>query len=194
MDAAVQAAMARWPDVPDCYGWLHLDARGQWRIGPERAPIQHPGLRAFIGRNYAHDVQGNWFFQNGPQRVFASLEAAPWILTLNDCNTGLVTHTDVRVPPPESLWLGDDGRIYAPSPLGPASIDDRDLPTVLELLMAGARPDDPDTWVEAWQELAPTGRISTRLWDRPVSLCRFRDDPAIPLGFIRTPLPEDETR
>ena len=30
MDDIVRQAMAKWPHVPACYGWLGLDARGQW--------------------------------------------------------------------------------------------------------------------------------------------------------------------
>ncbi|MBP7581842.1 MAG: DUF2946 family protein, partial [Vogesella sp.] len=30
MDALVLAAMDKWPNVPAVYGWLRLDARGQW--------------------------------------------------------------------------------------------------------------------------------------------------------------------
>ena len=30
MDDIVKAAMAKWLNVPDCYGWLGLDARGRW--------------------------------------------------------------------------------------------------------------------------------------------------------------------
>jgi hypothetical protein len=28
MDEMVKRGMARWPDVPDVYGWLSLDRRG----------------------------------------------------------------------------------------------------------------------------------------------------------------------
>ena len=30
MDDIVKAALAKWPNVPHCHGWLGLDARGQW--------------------------------------------------------------------------------------------------------------------------------------------------------------------
>ena len=30
MDDIVKQAMAKWPNVPACYGWLGLDGRGQW--------------------------------------------------------------------------------------------------------------------------------------------------------------------
>ncbi|MDN5842991.1 MAG: DUF2946 family protein, partial [Alcaligenaceae bacterium] len=96
MDAQVIAAMARWPDVPDVYGWLSLSVQGQWRIHPEgrawsQSDTDLAGLSTtdlageaitntqfieFIDRNYAVDAAGRWYFQNGPQRVYARLDAA----------------------------------------------------------------------------------------------------------------------
>jgi hypothetical protein len=43
MDEAVRQALARWPDVPDCFGWLSLSRRGEWQL-PD-GPIRHAGLR-----------------------------------------------------------------------------------------------------------------------------------------------------
>ncbi|MGE8368274.1 DUF2946 family protein [Cupriavidus sp.] len=91
MDDSVKQAMARWPNVPNCYRWLALDRRGQWRMRNEYAqqhglsgdPIRHEALIAFIERNYQHDERGAWYFQNGPQRVFVSLAYAPWIARLH---------------------------------------------------------------------------------------------------------------
>ncbi|SFC86294.1 Protein of unknown function [Cupriavidus sp. OV038] len=92
MDDIVKQAMARWPNVPNAYGWLALDRRGQWRLRNEFAqehglsgdPIRHEALIHFIERNYTHDARGAWFFQNGPQRVFVSLGYAPWIVRMHD--------------------------------------------------------------------------------------------------------------
>lgn len=90
MDDIVRQAMAKWPNVPNCFGWLALDRRGQWRMRNEFAqanklsgdPIRHAPLIDFIVRNYAHDDAGQWFFQNGPQRVFVALDYTPWIVRL----------------------------------------------------------------------------------------------------------------
>ncbi|MDZ7937715.1 MAG: DUF2946 family protein [Rhodoferax sp.] len=95
MDDLVRQAMAKWPNVPDCYGWLGLDARGHWYMrddaaqaqgsfasgqpGAKGSRLQHEKLIAFIDRNYAADPRGQWYFQNGPQRVFVELEATPWV-------------------------------------------------------------------------------------------------------------------
>jgi hypothetical protein len=91
MDDIVKRAMAKWPNVPDCFNWLGLDRRGNWclrddatqALGPfpmSRGDVlEHTGLIDFIGRNYAKDDSGRWFFQNGPQRVYVELEATPII-------------------------------------------------------------------------------------------------------------------
>ena len=77
MDDIVKQAMARWPNVPHVYGWLSLDRRGVWRI--KNDTVTSELIAAFIGRNYASDDAGRWFFQNGPQRVFVALEYTPFI-------------------------------------------------------------------------------------------------------------------
>ena len=76
MDPSVLSAIRKWPDVPDVFGWLSLDLRGNWRLKGD--VIANPGICEFIGRNYAADPHGRWFFQNGPQRVFVSLAYAPF--------------------------------------------------------------------------------------------------------------------
>ena len=90
MDDIVKAALRKWPNVPDCYDWLALDARGDWYMRDDRVQhagpfpqvkgsrINHDKLREFIHRNYEADARGAWYFQNGPQRVYVWLEAAPW--------------------------------------------------------------------------------------------------------------------
>jgi len=77
MDDTVRRALERWPGVPAVYGWLALDRRGEWRLrNPASGAFERIGnaaLRAFIARNYAADARGAWYFQNGPQRVYARL-------------------------------------------------------------------------------------------------------------------------
>jgi hypothetical protein len=87
----------KWPNVPDCYGWLALDRRGQWRMRDEFTQlnnlpgqvIEHTALKEFIARNYACDAVGRYFFQNGPQRVYITLAATPWIVRILPSNKGL---------------------------------------------------------------------------------------------------------
>lgn len=95
MDDIVKQALAKWPHVPHCYGWLGLDARGNWYLrddaaqalggfasgvpGAKGSLLQHAKLIEFIQRNYASDAIGQWYFQNGPQRVYVELQATPWV-------------------------------------------------------------------------------------------------------------------
>lgn len=100
MDDIVRQAMVKWPNVPDCYGWLGLDARGNWYMRDDRAQacgafasaiagakgslLQHAKLIEFIERNYSADTRGCWFFQNGPQRVYVELEVTPHVWRIDN--------------------------------------------------------------------------------------------------------------
>ena len=128
MDDMVLAAMKKWPNVPACFGWLGLDARGDWYMrddsaqtagtfGDPASPIaakgsrlQHQGLIGFIGRNYTSDQQGRWYFQNGPQQVFVELESAPWVLHF-DTAQRVVTHTGQPFEVTQA-WTDEHGRVY----------------------------------------------------------------------------------
>ncbi len=129
MDDIVIKAMGKWPNVPACYGWLGLDARGDWYLrdltvqAQGRFPqikgekIVHSKWIAFMGRNYAADANGCWFFQNGPQRVFVELEVTPWVFRFGKTVTELISHTGVLT---ESVGVLQDecGYVYAKTPIG----------------------------------------------------------------------------
>ena len=59
MDEQVIRSLIKWPDVPDCYGWLALDRRGQWRMRDEFTQqnnlpgqvIKHQSLNEFMFPN-----------------------------------------------------------------------------------------------------------------------------------------------
>jgi len=151
MDEIVRAAMAKWPTVPHCHGWLGLDARGDWYLrddavqaaGPfpqaKGSRIEHAGLRAFIARNYEADAQGRWYFQNGPQRVFVDLEAAPWVWRLQPGAGGLpnVTTADGRPAQPLSAWLDEQGRLFLHCDLGFGLVHSLDMELAAEAVDAG---------------------------------------------------------
>ena len=148
MDDIVKAALKKWPNVPHCHGWLALDARGDWYMRDERiqqagpfprpkgSRINHDKLKAFIERNYAADDAGRWFFQNGPQRVYVQLEAAPWVWRVQcadaeaappDSAAPTVTsHTGLpaRV---RSCWLDAEGRLYLDTDLGFGIVHSQDM-------------------------------------------------------------------
>jgi hypothetical protein len=140
MDDIVIAALARWPNVPDVFGWLSLTARGQWRLRGES--IGNAAICDFIGRNYAGDERGRWFFQNGPQRVFVSLELTPWVYRLDTAGS-ITTHTGSAPTRCTGAALLDTDRVVLVTDLGPGAIDDRDVSRFLRVVTdAAGRPLD----------------------------------------------------
>ena len=149
MDDIVRAALKKWPNVPDVRGWLGLDARGDWWLRDERAQaagafpqvkgsrIEHEGLVAFIGRNYEHDDAGCWFFQNGPQRVYVELEAAPWVWRVHgDAQAPrLESHTGAAARF-ESAWVDDAERLFLAADLGLGLVHTLDMDAAADAVEA----------------------------------------------------------
>ena len=137
MDDIVKQAMAKWPNVPDCYGWLGLDARGDWYMRDDRVQalgdfkhskgsrLQHDKLIEFIGRNYACDAQGQWFFQNGPQRVYVELEITPWIWRIQT-DGALQSHTQ-KTAYFEDCFVDEAGRVYLQTDIGFGLVHTQDV-------------------------------------------------------------------
>jgi hypothetical protein len=75
--------------------------------------ITHRSLNEFISRNYACDSLGRYFFQNGPQRVFITLDATPWIARITPSANGLELLTQCNNPIEASGAFSDEkGNIY----------------------------------------------------------------------------------
>jgi hypothetical protein len=122
MDALVAQAMAKWPNVPAVYGWLSLDRRGNWRIKGER--IANQALRDFISRNYESDSAGRWYFQNGPQRVYVTLDYTPLVVHYD--GDELRDHCG-RPFAARETYLDDEGSVLLAGEDTVALLDDRDL-------------------------------------------------------------------
>ena len=191
MDASVIAAIAKWPNVPAVFGWLSLTARGEWRLRGE--PIRNIAICAFIGRNYAADERGRWFFQNGPQRVYVELEVTPWIWRLDPQrpDAGIVTHTDLPVRRLEGVWFDEVGRCYISSELGFGLVDSGSVERIQECLRAadGQVPTDEavSAWLDGAQRLVRMHGAGIGLTG-DVEAGRLRAE-TLPqrFGFIRTP-------
>ena len=125
------SAMLRWPNVPACYGWLSLDRRGRWRLRGEA--VTHGGLNDFLNRQYAHDEDGNYFVQNGPQRVFVELEYTPWVLRLTAADR-IETHVGEVVHEFRSAAIDEEGNLLIEINDGIALLCDRDLPALRHCL------------------------------------------------------------
>ncbi|MET0321839.1 MAG: DUF2946 family protein [Duganella sp.] len=193
MDDIVKQALAKWPNVPYCYGWLALDARGNWRMRDERAQhLDLPGdkltnaaLVGFITRNYAADERGCWYFQNGPQRVYVTLEATPFIVR-TDPAAGWLLHTGAPLGPIEQAALTDAGALILVGGNGVAQLDDRDFAQVLPLLQldgAAAGDDALMHWLEH-----PQGRLTLADGGRRIAIAPVAaGDVAQRFGFVSAP-------
>lgn len=155
MDDIVKAAIAKWPNVPHCYGWLGLDARGNWYLrddlaqaaGPFNAPsgdagrqaaskgslLEHVKLIDFIARNYESDesaaspAKGQWYFQNGPQRVYVELEATPYIWRVGAAPDFDVTAHTGQTAITQRCFVDQHGRVYLETALGFGLVHTQDM-------------------------------------------------------------------
>jgi len=151
MEDIVKQAMVKWPNVPDCYGWLGLDARGNWYLRDDRAQaagsfqsgvagskgalLTHEKLRDFIARNYQSDAQGQWFFQNGPQRVYAELQATPLIWRVQADHT-VKDHLG-RATVVQQAWLDEAGCLYLASSAGLGLVHTQDMDLAADAVEIG---------------------------------------------------------
>lgn len=199
MDDIVRQAMAKWPNVPHCYGWLRLDARGNWRMCDEQAQalrlpgdkISNPVLLNFICRNYTHDKQGQWYFQNGPQRVYVDLEVAPFIARTDPAH-GFVLHTGSALQKIHTAWMTENGQLVLQSAEAAAILDDRDLGPCIEHLRLNDQPVNDEqllSWLDASSEdnagmtwHSPNGALPVRriLENRLAEQFRFVRLPRLP--------------
>lgn len=157
MDDIVKQAIAKWPNVPHCYGWLGLDARGNWYMRDDQAQaagafavpqadkarqlaskgsmLKHEKLIDFIQRNYESDAQGQWFFQNGPQRVYVELEATPWIWRIaQDRSVSAHSGEPARV---QRCFTDEEGRLYLETDLGFGLVHTQDMNPAAEAVEQG---------------------------------------------------------
>jgi hypothetical protein len=194
MDDTVLAALAKWPDVPAVYGWLGLSARGEWRL--QGQPIRNVALREFIGRNYAADERGCWYFQNGPQRVFVELETAPWIWRINShgAHRRAMAHTGVTARLLRGAWFDENGRVYLHTDVGFGLVESQDSATIVESLRAGSGRPMEDNELEAWLAHSTAHAVvhgAILGLDGNPELGRLRMD-ELPrrFGFVRAPRPD----
>jgi hypothetical protein len=148
MDDIVKQALAKWPKVPHCHDWLGLDARGNWYLrdgqaqalgafasgapGARGSLLQHQGLIGFIARNYQADAEGQWHFQNGPQRVYVELQATPWIWRV--ANDGSVTAHTGQPAQMREVLVDEAGHVYLVTDLGIGLVHTQDMGAVADAI------------------------------------------------------------
>ncbi len=198
MDDIVKQAMAKWPNVPHCYGWLALDARGGWRMRDERSQalkltgdrINNPSLLAFINRNYTHDERGRWYFQNGPQRVYVNLEATPYIAH-TDPILGFVLQTGEALTAIDAAWLTEDGKMLLKADEKIAMVNDRDMSQCLEKLRMEGAPTEDERLLHWLGSSSNSSALTMVHSGETIPVGRIpRDRIADHFGFVRNPQPD----
>lgn len=193
MDDIVKQAMAKWPNVPNCYGWLALDARGAWRMRDDAAQradapgdrLNSAALVGFINRNYASDERGCWYFQNGPQRVYVNLEAAPFIAR-TDPSLGLVLHTGEALGALDAICMLESGALLLRAGTRVAQLDDRDLAQLLQAMELDGEP-VADEALMHWLD-SGAGQLTLRWQARRIEIDRLTEAEAPRRsGFVRRP-------
>lgn len=189
MDELVLQALRKWPNVPACFGWLALDARGQWRMrdaatqaaGLPGDVIRHEALNGFINRNYAQELMGPyagaWFFQNGPQKVYVDLAYAPWVLRWHAASaTPLTTHTGLPASA-QAAWLDEAGNLLLQTEHGVGLLHDLDLVMLADCLVpvetdAQATPEAKSEQA-VWQLQLPEQTLTVQTLQRTVAAAQF---------------------
>jgi hypothetical protein len=201
MDEIVKQAMAKWPKVPHCYGWLALDARGHWRMRDERAQalnlpgdkIANAALIGFINRNYLHDEQGRWYFQNGPQRVYVSLEATPYIAH-TDPMQGWVLHTGELIATLDAAWMTESGQLLLKSGEKIALVDDRDMAHCLAQLRMDQINVSDDELLAWLTNASDKNQLSLLDRNKSIPVLRIESDKlASTFGYVAVPAPATRT-
>jgi hypothetical protein len=188
MEDWVRRALEKWPNVPALFGWLGLDRRGRWLIRGEI--ISRPQIIDTINANYAADAHGRWFFQNGPQRGYVTLDYAPLLLR-TDGAARLSSHTGHAIEKPAAAYLDEHGALLLDTEHGAGLLADHDLDWALARLHADGAPVNEDQLAAA---LALPSGASTALQFHfdgerlPLQRLNAADAPAR-LGFVRDPQP-----
>ena len=194
MDDQVLRGIARWPNVPAVYGWLALDRRGNWLLQGDS--IENPIVTAYIARNYERDPQGQWFFQNGPQRVFVDLEYTPLVyraLNASQQPLAIESHTGKPAAVLRGAWIDEQGALLMETEHGIGVVHDRDLDSVLPALIdanGSALPEDALEDVMALLQDGAEAPVWLKLGEQNVKVEPIRSSEA-PARFGYTAHPEE---
>ena len=92
-------------------------------------------------------MHGRWFFQNGPQRVYVELEAAPWVWRLT-ARPGeapdLHSHTG-HPAVARSTWLDEHDRLYVATDRGLGLVHTLDMGLAADAVEQGLWHPQPTT-------------------------------------------------
>ena len=156
--------------------------------GPRFERIGNPAVVEFIGRNYARDAGDRYYFQNGPQRVFVSLDYTPYVFRLDDSGTGFLGHTGTASGRLKRAFFDEEGSLILAAELGVGVVLDRDLAGTIERFSDRAGlPFDTES---AFHRVLSGERLAARLMGTEVAVSSVRSAEAPSrFGFVAHPVP-----
>lgn len=180
-------AMQRWPNVPHLYGWLRLDRRGRWLIRGE--PISRPQIIETIAANYTVDARGCWYFQNGPQRGYLALAAAPLILSAPAAGDALDCHLGTPAGAVSRAALDEGGGLWLLTARGPGWLTDRDLHWALDRLSTRDGSSIDEALAAALAQPSATATVLQLIVDGVAIAIERLDESEVAgeFGFVREP-------
>lgn len=192
MDEIVLRGMAKWPNVPAVFGWLSLDRRGHWLLKGDR--VTNPGIAEFFGRNYSCDDQGRWFLQNGPQRVFVTLDYTPYIYRvapITGAALQVTAHSGGSTVNIHSAYMDDAGQMLLDTAMGIGLVHDSDLELLVPRFRLDKKMPDENALATAMDVLQSGGDPGLQL-DAGASLIAVRPlraaDVPVKFGFVARPV------
>jgi len=159
---------------------------------PGFEPVTNRKLIEFVGRNYAHDAEGRWYFQNGPQRVYVKLAYTPLVYRIASAHPlSFATHTGVPCASLLAAWMDEAGNLLLVSEHGPGLLVDRDLPRGLEALSyADGHALEEEQWLALMQQGDDMDGVYFNTGDASLPLALIRSDEAPQrLGYVLEPQP-----
>ena len=103
--------------------------------GAKGSLLGHEKLIDFIQRNYESDAQGQWYFQNGPQRVYVELEITPHIWRIEN-DFSVMAHTGVMAEV-HKILVDENGRVYLDTTLGLGLVHTLDVARAAQAIEMG---------------------------------------------------------
>jgi len=149
MDAMVLASLAKWPNVPAVFGWLRLDARGQWWLREERlnqaAIVSGRGalLKIVLDDGEPAPAGAELELVGDPKGFFVARRGEAGWQWLPDIDPGT----------PRLALLDEGGRLFVEAGGELAVVDDRELLALSDAMRRSAdgQPPTAADWA-AWQE------------------------------------------
>jgi len=112
------------------YRWLLLNRRGHWIL--PQGPITNLRLIEYLNDHYRYDPQTQGMIvDNGPQRIFVTLEYTPWIYRILPEKAGanpiFITHTRKPVTDLRKGFVDEQGNLLLLTEWGIGLVSDTDL-------------------------------------------------------------------